>query len=301
MTLPKSALCTIALGMALLAGGAAAQQSQPADRASHDAAPMNLQHEPAASKTEEIPGNKIEETPAVKAEETPAFQSRKEKLSYAFGLALAADMVRQRLNLDVEVVIRALKDAAEGKKLMMTGSEAAATLKTFEEDRQQDLDHAKKMISEKNKKAAEATFAENVKKEEIVTLPSGLQYKIMKQGDGKKPSLDDKVVCHYRVSLPDGKEFDSSYKHNKPAILPVKGMVKGWTEALQLMPVGSKWQLFIPPQIGYGERIVGGIGPNAMLVFEVELISIETGDKAGARPAEGINQEPVLASGSAKQ
>ncbi len=131
------------------------------------------------------------------------------------------------------------------------------------------------MLSGKNKEAGDAFFAENLKKEGVVTLPSGLQYKILRQGDGKKPTLEDVVVCNYRGTLLDGTEFDSSYKRNEPATMPVKGLIKGWSEALQLMSVGSKWQLFIPPQLAYGERVVGGIAPNAMLVFEVELISIQ--------------------------
>jgi FKBP-type peptidyl-prolyl cis-trans isomerase FklB len=110
----------------------------------------------------------------------------------------------------------------------------------------------------------------------VVTLPSGLQYKILKPGEGKKPVLDDTVICQYRGTLIDGKEFDSSYKHNAPATFPVKGVIKGWTEALQLMPVGSKWELFIPPDLAYGERGAGAdIGPNSTLIFEVELVSIK--------------------------
>jgi FKBP-type peptidyl-prolyl cis-trans isomerase len=148
------------------------------------------------------------------------------------------------------------------------------------------------MISAKNKKAGEALFAENVKKEGIVTLPSGLQYKILKRGDGKQPSLADKVVCHYQGTLLDGRVFDSSYKKNEPATLPVKGLIKGWSEALQLMPVGSKWQLFIPPQLGYGERVVGGIGPNSTLLFEVELISIQEGPQSVQDKPQGVAVKP---------
>ena len=110
----------------------------------------------------------------------------------------------------------------------------------------------------------------------MVTLPSGLQYKILKAGEGGKPNLDDTVVCGYRGTLIDGTEFDSSYKRNQAATFPVKGVIKGWTEALQLMPVGSKWELVIPPDLAYGERGAGEvIGPDATLVFEVELLSIQ--------------------------
>lgn len=110
----------------------------------------------------------------------------------------------------------------------------------------------------------------------MVTLPSGLQYKVLKEGTGPKPSASDSVVCNYQGTLINGTEFDSSYKRGQPATFPVSGVIKGWTEALQLMPVGSKWQLFIPPNLAYGERGAGAdIGPNATLIFEVELMSIQ--------------------------
>jgi FKBP-type peptidyl-prolyl cis-trans isomerase len=113
-----------------------------------------------------------------------------------------------------------------------------------------------------------------------VTLPSGLQYKILTEGNGPKPTADDSVVCNYRGTLTDGKEFDSSFKRGQPATFPVKGVIKGWTEALQLMPVGSKWQLFVPPSLAYGEQGAGAdIGPNSTLIFEVELISIKEKEK----------------------
>ena len=172
-------------------------------------------------------------------------------------------------------IIRALTDALADKNLLMTDEEVTATLKTVEAEQKHDFEHAKTMIAEKNRKAVEAFVAENAKKEGVITLPSGLQYKILKQGDGKMPMLDDHVVCHYRGTLIDGTEFDSSYRRNQPATLPVKGVMPGWAQALQLMPVGSKWQVFIPPQLAYGERVVSGIGANAMLIFEVELISIQ--------------------------
>jgi FKBP-type peptidyl-prolyl cis-trans isomerase len=181
------------------------------------------------------------------------------------------------------LLIRALTDALAGKDLLMTDEEVTATLKTVELEQKQDSEHAKSMIALKNRKAVEAFVAENVKKEGVVTLPSGLQYKILKQGDGKMPGPDDMIVCQYIGTLIDGSEFDSTYKRNQAATLPVKGLMAGWTEALQLMPVGSKWQIFIPPHLAFGEKAVGGIGPNAMLIFEVELISIQ--DKAQSASA----------------
>jgi FKBP-type peptidyl-prolyl cis-trans isomerase FklB len=130
------------------------------------------------------------------------------------------------------------------------------------------------LAAETNMKAGEKFLAENKNNEGVVSLPSGLQYKILKAGDGKKPTVDDKVVCHYRGTLIDGTEFDSSYRRNQPATFAVNKVIKGWTEALQLMPVGSRWQLVIPPQLAYGARGTGGIGPNATLIFDVDLISI---------------------------
>ena len=123
-------------------------------------------------------------------------------------------------------------------------------------------------------------MAGNKTKEGIVTLPSGLQYKIMKEGTGPKPTASDSVVCNYRGTLINGTEFDSSYKRGQPATFPVNGVIKGWTEALQLMPVGSKWQLFVPADLAYGDRGAGAdIGPDATLIFEVELLSIEDKSK----------------------
>jgi FKBP-type peptidyl-prolyl cis-trans isomerase FklB len=128
-----------------------------------------------------------------------------------------------------------------------------------------------------NKKEGDAFLAANKTKEGVVTLPSGLQYKILKEGNGPRPTASDSVVCNYKGTLINGTEFDSSYKRGEPATFPVTGVIKGWTEALQLMPVGSKWQLFIPPDLAYGPRGTPGgpIGPNATLIFEVELISIK--------------------------
>jgi FKBP-type peptidyl-prolyl cis-trans isomerase len=213
-------------------------------------------------------------------------------LSYAFGVELGRSLKAQGVNPDVDLMVKALRDTLAGNKLLISETDATAALKAYEEDQKHDFEHAKQMISAKNKKAGEALFAENLKNDGIVTLASGLQYKVLKQGDGKIPTLGDKVVCNYRGTLLDGKEFDSSYKRNQPATVPVKGLIRGWSEALQLMPVGSKWQLFIPPQLGYGERVVGGIGPNSMLLFEVELISIQDKAQNVQGKPEGVVAKP---------
>jgi FKBP-type peptidyl-prolyl cis-trans isomerase FklB len=132
------------------------------------------------------------------------------------------------------------------------------------------------LAGDANKKVGDAFLAANKTKEGVVTLPSGLQYKILTAGDGAKPTAADSVVCNYKGTLINGKEFDASSKHGGPATFPVGGVIKGWTEALQLMPVGSKWQLFVPADLAYGQRGAGGdIGPGATLIFEVELLSIK--------------------------
>ena len=269
MILQTAMRWTMMLGMALLVGTAFAQQTPVVNQTPQES--QTVKAEPVAA-------------PTSKADQKQAMiESRKDKVSYAFGVDLGRDLKRQKDDLNIDLLMRALTDALADRDLLMTDDEVTSTLKTVEMEQKQDFDHAKMMIAQKNKKAVEAFVAENVKKEGVVTLPSGLQYKILKQGDGKMPAVDDTVVCQYRGTLIDGAEFDSSYKRDQPAILPVKGLMAGWTQALQLMPVGSKWQIFIPPQLAFGEKVVGGIGPNAMLIFEVELISIQ--DKAQSASA----------------
>jgi len=159
-----------------------------------------------------------------------------------------------------------------------------AYLPKYNKEQREKIALAQKEFAEQNKKYGEAFLAANKAKDGVVVLPSGLQYKVLREGDGKKPGLDDNVRCNYRGTLLDGSEIDSSYKRNEPSTLPLKGVIKGWTEVLQLMPVGSKWQIFVPSELAYGERGNGrNIGPNATLIFEVELLSIQKGG-AAAKP-----------------
>ncbi|MBV9479274.1 MAG: FKBP-type peptidyl-prolyl cis-trans isomerase [Acidobacteria bacterium] len=210
------------------------------------------------------------------AEEGAELKTPKDKLSYALGVDVATTLRRQSIEIDPAVFIQGLNDAYAGHKLLLSDEEARGVLTDMQKQMRKKMEEARTQLADNNMKAGETFLAENKKVQGVVTLPSGLQYKVVKAGDGKKPSLDDTVVCNYRGTLIDGKEFDSSYKRNQPATFPVKGVIKGWTEALQLMPVGSKWQLFIPPGLAYGERGAGGdIGPNATLIFEVELVSIK--------------------------
>jgi FKBP-type peptidyl-prolyl cis-trans isomerase FklB len=207
------------------------------------------------------------------AQDVPQLKSQKEKLSYALGMDLGNQLRRQSVDVDPDVYSRGLKDALSGGKTLLTEEEARATITELQNELRKKLLAAQ---AEKNEKEGEAFLAANKAKEGVVTLESGLQYKILKEGTGKKPSADDTVVCNYRGTFIDGTEFDSSYKRNQPATFAVKGVIKGWTEALQLMPSGSKWQLFIPSSLAYGEKGAGNIiGPNATLVFEVELLSIK--------------------------
>jgi FKBP-type peptidyl-prolyl cis-trans isomerase FklB len=215
-------------------------------------------------------------------------KTAKQKRSYAIGADIGkkvgGQLKSQSVDLDPAMVARGMRDALSGAKPAMTDEEVRATLTELRTQLQQKQAAVTKDASEKNKQEGDAFLATNKSKEGVTTLPSGLQYKILTAGEGKKPAASDTVVCNYRGTLIDGTEFDSSAKHGGPATFPVSGVIKGWTEALQLMPVGSKWQLFIPADLAYGDRGAGGnIGPGATLIFEVELVSIQ--EKAQDTPA----------------
>lgn len=200
----------------------------------------------------------------------------KEKFSYALGMNLGANLHKQSVEIDPEIFKQGLQDAIAEKKPLLTEEEAAAVMKEMQTIVQAKMQAMSQQLGEKNKKEGEAFLAANKGKEGVVTLPSGLQYKVLTQGTGPKPEISDVVSCNYRGTLLNGKEFDSSYKRGQPASFPVSGVIKGWTEALQLMSVGSKYQLFIPPQLAYGDRGAGGdIEPNSTLIFEVELLSVQ--------------------------
>jgi FKBP-type peptidyl-prolyl cis-trans isomerase FklB len=204
----------------------------------------------------------------------------KQKGSYAVGLNIGASLKQQPLDLDLAALFKGITDAKNGNKPLLTDDEVTAALKLLREQ-------ATAKVSEANMKDGEAFLAANKTKDGVVTTASGLQYKILTAGTGAKPTKDDTVVCNYKGTFIDGKEFDSSYKRGQPAEFPVGHVIPGWTEALQMMPVGSKWQLVIPANLAYGDRGAGGaIGPNETLVFEVELISIKGQDqKQPAVPA----------------
>ncbi len=210
------------------------------------------------------------------AAEKPSLKPEKDKVGYSLGVDLARNLKRQGVEIDANSMAKGLKDEFEGKKLLLTDEEIQKHVKWFQGELRRKRARDRLIAAMENKKKGEAFLAENGKKEGVVTLPNGLQYKVLKAGQGKKPTENDKVEVHYRGTLIDGTEFDSSYRRGQPATFPVKGVIRGWREALQLMPVGSKWQLFVPAPLAYGERGSGqAIGPNEALIFEIELLAIK--------------------------
>ncbi|MDA8123405.1 MAG: FKBP-type peptidyl-prolyl cis-trans isomerase [Deltaproteobacteria bacterium] len=217
------------------------------------------------------------------AGEPQVLTTQKEKMSYSIGVETARNLRQQEIEVDLAILIQGLKDGMSGGKYLMTDEDLLKNRNVIlneqmrkQASQKQKQVQAKKMVAEDNKKAGEIFLAANRTKDGVVALPSGLQYKILKPGDGRKPVDADTVEVHYRGTLIGGKEFDSSHARGKPASFRVKGVIPGWTEALKLMPVGSKWQLFIPPGLAYGEKGAGSlIGPNATLVFEVELLAVK--------------------------
>jgi len=208
------------------------------------------------------------------AEET-SLKTKKDKVSYVIGVNVGKGMQQQSIDIDPDIFAKGLKDAMTGAKTAMTDEEMRQVMTAFQKEMTEKQAEKMKVIGEKNKKEGEAFLVANKKKKGVKTLPSGLQYKVIKEGTGQTPKLKDTVTTNYRGTLIDGTEFDSSYKRGQPAKFPVKGVIAGWTEALQLMKVGSTWQLFIPSNLAYGERGAGNIiGPNATLIFDIELISI---------------------------
>ncbi len=208
---------------------------------------------------------------AATAQNPTELKTDKDKFSYALGMNLGENLRKQGLDLDPSVLMKAFVASFNGDKTAMTDQQMGTLLMAAAQE-------IRKMQAEKGataQKEGEAFLAENKTKEGVVALPSGLQYKILKEGTGEKPTLDDTVVCNYKGTLINGTEFDASDKHGGPVTFPLKAVIAGWTEALQLMPVGSKWQLFVPSNLAYGTQGPGDIGANATLIFEVELVSVK--------------------------
>lgn len=266
-----TAVTILAAGM-LLPGNALAQDTPAAttQSASPSASGSSKTQTPAAKKP----------TTGAKSAAPLTLKTQKDKFSYALGMKMGANLKKQDVPVDPAILSRGLKDALAGGKTLITDEEAQAALNDVQNDLRKKQQEKMAAAGANNKKEGETFLAANKGKEGVVSLPSGLEYKILKEGTGAKPAASDSVVCNYRGTLINGTEFDSSYKHGQPATFPVSGVIKGWTEALQLMPVGSKWQLFIPPDLAYGERGAGGdIGPDSTLIFEVELLSIQDKSK----------------------
>jgi FKBP-type peptidyl-prolyl cis-trans isomerase FklB len=262
--------------------------------------PAPTTQQPPAASSQQAPAAKSSTSSATGAAKTPAaktsttakaktatpftLKTQKDKESYALGMnvgmGLGAKLKQQSVDVDQAILLRGMKDALAGGKTLLTEDEERAALTQLTADVRAQQETKMKLAAETNKKEGVDFLTANKIKEGVVALPSGLQYNVLTEGTGTKPTATDTVVCNYRGTLLSGKEFDSSYKRGQPATFPVNGVIKGWTEALQLMPVGSKWQLFIPSDLGYGD-----IGPGATLVFEVELVSIQEKNPAAAAPA----------------
>jgi FKBP-type peptidyl-prolyl cis-trans isomerase FklB len=217
---------------------------------------------------------------AVAQDTAPELKTDKDKFSYALGMSFGENLRKQGLDLDPAMFAKAFAEAFNTGKTAMSEQDMQTALKAAAQEIRKK--QAEKV--EQAQKEGEKFLVENQTKEGVVALPSGLQYKILKQGTGEKPTLEDTVVCNYKGTLINGTEFDASDKHGGPTSFPVKGVIAGWTEALQLMPVGSKWQLFVPSNLAYGPQGPPDIGPNATLIFEVELVSIQ---KTAAPAASG--------------
>jgi FKBP-type peptidyl-prolyl cis-trans isomerase FklB len=203
-------------------------------------------------------------------------KDQKDKESYSLGYQFGQSLKAQEVDINLDVYASGIRDGLGGKASQMTAEEIRATITSLQQRLMASQQKVLKEQAAKNLSVSKAFLAENGKKEGIKTLPSGLEYKVLTEGSGKMPKAEDTVTVHYKGTLIDGTEFDSSYKRGQPATFKVKGVIKGWTEALQLMKEGSKWQLFIPPELGYGERAAGPqIPPNSALIFEVELISVK--------------------------
>jgi FKBP-type peptidyl-prolyl cis-trans isomerase FklB len=228
------------------------------------------------------------------AEDTRTLDSELEKLSYAFGMEAGANLRKYALQVDPDLLLRGLKDALSGDRTLLTEMEMRALIadlrgRLTKPPNDADTPRTTQELAEKNRAAGQAFLAANKVRMGIITLASGVQYEILREGEGARPTIDDTVAAHYRGTLIDGTQFDSSYERKRPATLHIQQTIAGWREALQLMPVGSKWRVFIPSDLAYGARSAGDvIGANSTLIFEVELLSI-----AGARQAQNVASDVV--------
>ena len=204
-------------------------------------------------------------------EKSTQLKDQKDKVSYSIGLQIGSNLSRQKVEVNPDVLAAGIKDAIAGKP-QLTQDQIKDVMTQFEKD----MEQKQKTLGEKNKTDGAKFLEENKKKPDVKTTASGLEYKVVKEGTGPMPKPTDMVTVNYRGTLINGTEFDSSYKRGQPATFPLNGVIKGWTEGLQLMKVGSKYQFFVPSNLAYGERSVGpDIAPNATLIFEVELLDVK--------------------------
>ena len=221
---------------------------------------------------------------AAKPLKSEDLNDQKKKVSYAIGLDIGKNFKERAMDLDVEILIQGLRDAQGGATPLLNSEEIQKVMTQFQQDMMKAEQEKKLGQAQENKAKEEKFLAENAKKPGITVTASGLQYLVISTGTGPQPKLTDTVKVHYRGTLLDGSEFDSSYKRNQPAVFPLNGVIKGWTEALLLMKVGSKWQVFLPAALAYGEQGAGQvIPPNATLIFDVELLAIEKTEAAAKK------------------
>lgn len=271
----------VVLMLLLLTGGAvgqepgAAQKKRPATRdASKDPATEDRNAVPEEEATGDDEATADDDATA-DGEPQEAPESLLERASYTIGLQIGRNLKRDGADLDVRFVIRGLMDAFSGKRPALTPEESHNAMQEFTQEMDKKMAERLKVAGDKNRKEGDAFLAANKKKEGVVTLKSGLQYKVLKTGDGPSPKKTDVVRTHYHGTLIDGTVFDSSVERDEPATFPVGKVIAGWTEALLKMKVGDKWQLFIPSELAYKTQGNGPIEPNAVLVFEIELLGIE--------------------------
>src|SRR5438874_6052594 len=223
---------------------------------------------------------------SVLTDDRPTLKDAKDKLSYSIGLDIGMTFKKQKMDLNSDTLAAGVKDGLSGVKPLLTEDEVRQVMTTFSKEMTEKTAMANKEAAGKNTAEGEKFLTENKNKPGVKTTASGLQYKVVKEGSGAPPKETDTVVVNYRGTLVDGTEFDSSYKRGEPATFPVNRVIKGWTEALQLMKPGAKYQLFIPSDLAYGPGGTGGdIGPNATLIFEVELMSVKPGEASAPSPA----------------
>ena len=221
-----------------------------------------------------VPAGKTDSAEQAEKQKAVLLKTEMDKVSYAIGVQLGQSFKTQEIEIKIESLMRGLKDSMAGKKLALGEEEMQQVLMSFQQRMMAKQRERQRLEAAKNLAVGKVYLEANKTKEGVKVLPSGLQYKVIRKGTGKSPTADDKVKTNYRGTLIDGTEFDSSYKRNQPAEFFVKGVIKGWTEALQLMKEGGKWELYIPANLAYGERARQNIPANSTLIFEIELLEV---------------------------